>query len=244
MAQHKWYTYLKYGGSLFHMHTKQKERARVLREGGASMRAIAASLGVSKASISRWCHDIVLSTSQRKRLTSYQRAASIAALRRAAEHKKEERIRNAQQAHENGKVAVGALNQRDFFITGLALYWGEGSKKGRGEVEFTNAEPASIVFMVKWFQKVYGIPRKDFTLRITINTVHRPRIHAILGFWSHLVHISTSQFTKTSFITTKQKRKYQNHTPYYGTLHVRIKRSTDLRRRILGSIEALKQVSR
>ena len=221
------------------MKEQQRQKAQKLREQGESIGVIAGLLGVSKGSVSRWCKNITLSSTQRKRLTDRQRKASIVALRHFTKRKMEQTALRIGKVHEIGKTKVGTLSKRDVFITGLALYWGEGSKKGPGEVEFTNEEPASIIFMMHWFHEIYGIQLKDFILRVTINIIHKQRIGAVLAFWSHLTDVPTGQFTKVSFIKTKQNRLYKNLLSHFGTLRIKIRRSTELRRQILGSLEAL-----
>ena len=155
-----------------------------MRRIGASIGAIAKELSVSKASVSRWCRDIMLSPAQRKRLNEHQRVRSIAALRRAAKIKKEEKLIEIRGIRESGRKEVGVLSKRDLFIAGLALYWGEGGKKGKAGVEFTNSEPASIVFIIQWLKRMYDVSKRDLKFRITINVAHKYRIREVLASWS------------------------------------------------------------
>ncbi|MFH0806260.1 MAG: helix-turn-helix transcriptional regulator [Candidatus Brennerbacteria bacterium] len=226
------------------MRVKEKTQAVLMRKKGMSMGEIAKKLQVSKASISRWSRGITLSIAQRKKLDTRRRAISIATLRRAAEIKKEEKSAEIKKVRANGKKEVGALSDRDFFIAGLALYWGEGGKGGKAGVEFTNSEPTSIMFVVRWLKKFYGISRKHLKLRVTINRIHEPRIREVLRFWSGLVRVSSSQFSQTSFVNTRQRRLYKNFATHYGTLRLNVKKSTNLHRRIIGSMEVLQTIGK
>ncbi|MDP3975061.1 MAG: hypothetical protein Q8P88_02140 [Candidatus Jorgensenbacteria bacterium] len=225
------------------MRAKEKTQALLMRRIGASIGAIAKELSVSKASVSRWCRDITLSPAQRKRLNEHQRVRSIAALRRAAKIKKEEKLIEIRGIRESGRKKVGALSKRDLFIAGLALYWGEGGKKGKAGVEFTNSEPASIVFIIQWLKRMYDVSKRDLKFRITINVAHKYRIREVLAFWSKFAHVPLSQFSRTSFVKTKQRRSYGNFSAHYGTLRINVRKSTNLHRRILGSLEVLQKAN-
>lgn len=214
-----------------------------MRRAGMSVGTIARELGVSKASVSRWCRGIILSAIQRMRLVENQRSVSIVVLQRLAKIKKEKKSIEIREILTSGRKEVGVLSKRDFFIAGLSLYWGEGGKNGKAGVEFTNSEPASILFMIRWLKRIYGVQRKDLKLRITINVAHRYRIREVLAFWSKFTHATLTQFSGTSFVKSRQRRSYENFSAHYGTLRVNVKKSTNLHRRILGSIEALQKAA-
>lgn len=225
------------------MRAKEKTRALIMRRSGVSMGAIAKELGVSKASVSRWCRGIILTPTQRERLNKSRRARNVVTLQHAAKIKKLEKIAEIREIRENARKEVGILNRRDLFIAGLALYWGEGGKKGKAGVEFTNSEPASIAFVIRWLKTIYGISKNGLKLRVTINVVHKSRVQEVLAFWSRFTHVPLSQFSRTSFVKTQQKRSYKNFPTHHGTLRINVKKSTNLHRRILGSLEVLQRAT-
>lgn len=217
----------------------KKQKARTLRKNGASIRNIALKLGVSKGSISTWCRDISLSVAQIKLLSAKQRTASIRALLKAANKKRVDKIILVKRLLRDGARDVGYVDKRDRYIAGLALYWGEGYKKGNDEFGFTNSDPQIIKFIVQWLKEIYDIPKQSLILRVSVNKTHELRVDKIVEHWSGIVGVNKNQFTKTSLVKTKTKKTYENFENHFGTLRIKVRRSTNLRRRILGSLFAL-----
>lgn len=135
---------------------------------------------------------------------------------------------------------VGKLSNRDRYIAGLALYWSEGYKHKGEETGFTNSDPKMIVFFIRWVADFYSIGKERLILRVSINKIHRRRIKDVERYWSKVTNVPLTQFTKTSLIKSSLKKKYANHSVHFGTLRVKVRRGTDLRRKILGSIKQIK----
>ncbi len=218
----------------------KKEKALVLRRKGLSLSEIARKLDANKSTVSHWCRDISLSKLQQKDLYARSSVKSLAALLRAAESKREFRIARVKELTHEGREAVGRLSRRDRFIAGLALYWSEGYKHKGEETGFTNSDPAMILFFIRWLADSYGIRKDRITLRVSINGGHAKRVKRVEHYWTKVTGVPLSQFTKTSLIKTVLKKEYANASVHYGTLRVKVRNGTDLRRKILGSIEQLK----
>jgi len=77
------------------------------------------------------------------------------------------------------------------------------------------------------------------TLRVSINHIHRNREADILAYWSGLVGVSQNQFTKTSYVKSTSKKIYRNPEDHFGTLRVKVRRGTNLRRRVMGALHRL-----
>ncbi len=221
--------------------TAEKERAWAMRKQGGSIKEIARLLNVSTSSVSYWCKDIALSNAQIARLQERQHRAALQAVLKYAEAKRAARIVKEKSIMRAGCEEVGSLSRREMFIAGLALYWGEGYKSGNGELGFTNSDPRMIVFIIKWFKDVFGVQKEDLVLRVSVNKLHELRIARIEHFWSETTGVPISQFTKSSMIQTISRKVYANSENYQGTMRVKVRRGTDLRRRILGGIEGLKE---
>jgi len=222
----------------------QKEKAQSLRRHGYSIGEIQKVVDASRSAISYWCRDIVLSSEQVKRLREKQKTEGLKKITLYLEKIRKMRLLNIKKETIKGKKDVGRIGERDFFIMGLALYWAEGYKKGNDEVGFTNSNPYIIKIMIKWFENFYGIHLSDFTLRVSINQIHKSRIPLVISYWSGITRISGEQFTKTSIIKTKSKKIYMNTHEHFGTLRIKVKRGTALRRRILGSLLALETIAK
>ena len=219
---------------------KRLQAQKLRREKGLSIKKIASILEVSKSTVSKWCLDIELTTQQKAQLLeNNKRGGLLGAL--ANRRKKEARI----TYHDTlGKRHIKKLSKRDFLIAGVALYWAEGSKADRTKLSFINSDPGMIQFMYQWFQEVIGVQKIDFMPRISINEMHRPRIKKVIKYWSKLLALPRSQFGNPVFIKTKQKKVYENYDLYYGLLSLKMRRSTEIKYRILGLIKGLASASR
>jgi len=218
---------------------QQKEQALKLRSAGVSIGDIANRLSISKSTASYWCRNIQLSPSQIKKLYEKQKRAAMASITILAEKNRRKRIATTKEMTIRGNIDVGRITKRDLFIIGLALYWGEGYKKGSQEFGFTNSDPEIVKVFIRWVNDIYCIDKNQLILRVSINSIHKNREQDVLKYWAHVTKTPLSQFTKTSFIKTKAKKQYANHNKHYGTLRIKVRRGTNLRRRVLGSISAI-----
>ena len=161
---------------------------------------------------------------------------------RAAEKKRAARMQNESMNASLGSQDIGNLTKRDLFILGIGLYWGEGYKRGNNEFGFSNADPDMIRMFLRWVNEIYDIKTEDLILRLSINSAYAHKVNESIRFWINVTGVSRSQFTKTSLIKTKL-RKYDPHNsrPYFGTLRIKVRRATQLHRRVLGSLAYLSQ---
>lgn len=218
---------------------KEKEQAILLRKSGKSIKEISNALSVSKSTASLWCRNISLSPTQIKRIAERSKHQAVEALLLSAEKQRIEREIRTRKMKSFGIQDVGKLQKRDLFMVGLGLYWGEGYKQGSQELGFTNSNPEIIKLYVKWLKEIYSIEKSMLILRVSINDSHKYRIKNVQKYWSELLNVPLTQFTKPSLIKVTSKKIYSNKENHYGTLRVKVRRGTDLRRRILGSISAL-----
>ena len=220
---------------------EKRLKARYLRREGRSISFIAHRLAVSKSSASVWCRDLVLTPRQEKRLLlNAKNAGHIGRLKGAQTNrqKKEDRIQFYIKA---GQEVIKELTKHEFLIAGLSLYWAEGNK--RSKLGFINSDPAMIKLMFRWFKDIMGVKEEDFMPRIFINAIHKPRIRKVMRFWLDLLKLPRKQFGNPVFLKRNPKKVYENYDSYYGLLTLQVRRSTELKYRILGLIEALKNTS-
>lgn len=220
--------------------SEEKIQAQKLRERGQSVKEIAKRLKVSKSSVSIWCRDIQLTKEQIAILDTRQKKGAYRGRLKGAQMQKTRRLEKAERLRKEALKEVGQLNKRDLFIAGIGLYWGEGNRKwhisGLG-----NSDPEMIRFIMFWFKNILGVNKNRMSLHVGINQIHKNRIKDVERYWSRITGISKKQFTKTSLQKVKNKKIYKNYNSHYGTLHIRIHRSTDLQHRIRGLIDALIQ---
>jgi len=216
----------------------EREKARALRQFGTSVKDIAVKLNVSPSTVSVWCRDIVLSEAAIQKIVKQSEAKSTIGVLRYTESLRLERQERVKVDHKRGIERLGALSRRDILCLGVGLYWGEGYKRGSQEFGFTNSDIGMVLFYIKWLEVVFGVLQQDLILRISVNETHHKRIKDIEYFWTNQTKIPLSQFTKPSFIKTASKKIYQNEKAHYGTLRIKVRRGTRLRREVLGMIEA------
>src|SRR5690606_17582787 len=136
---------------------------------------------------------------------------------------------------------VGTLTSREKFLIGTALYWAEGSKEhlstiGQG-VDFGNTDVNMVKFFVRYLIDVLKVDERDLIFSIYIHENSRKRAAEVVSYWKK--QIGTKNFSV-------QYIYYKKHNPktirknvgesYYGTLRVRVRRSSTLQRKISGWI--------
>lgn len=221
-------------------HVLLSQKARKLRHNGASLNEIVSLLKVPKSTARYWCRDIRLSEKQLRRLNSKQLLGSV----RAAEKIRQRRLDTISFLMKEGEQEIGSISERDLWIAGAALYWAEGYKKGNDEFGFTNSDPRLILLIIKWLVDICKVPKFEIRCRVCINSIHRKRIKKIQIFWSNILEIPLDQFTKSTLISVKNKKSYLNSENYFGTLRIKVRKGTNLRRKVMGWIEGIAKAGR
>jgi transcriptional regulator with XRE-family HTH domain len=219
---------------------QEKIKAQALRRRGQSINEIAQELNISKSTVSIWCRNISLTPGQIKRLVRKQTSKSYEGRLKGLEKIRQKRLQEVELLRKEGIKEIKKLNKREFLIAGVAIYWSEGyTAPVNYEVGFTNSDPKMILFMLEWFKKCCKVSDDRFSLRVGINEIHKDRIREVEKYWSQLTKIPLSQFNKISLKKTKIKKIYENHNEHYGTLRIKVRKGTRLRRKIDGWIEGL-----
>jgi len=219
---------------------KEKIKAQKLRHKGQSIKEIAKKLKVSKGTVSIWCRGIHLTKKQIARLDERQRRGGYKGRIKGARIQRERYLKKVEELKKEGAKEIKKLNKRDLLIAGIGLYWGEGNKTG-SMVRFHNSDPQTIRFMMKWFKEIYHIPTERFAMYININETHKNRLGEVKKYWSRVTGISLKQFRKPILIKAKNKKIYANFHEHFGTLTIRINKSSNLFYKIQGYIDAFYQ---
>ena len=216
-----------------------RQRALELRSTGESVKKIAQDLGVAKSTVSMWVREVILTVEQLEKLKKASIKGAELGRFRGALKQKERRLKLIERAKIEGKGRLSNITDREFLVAGLALYWGEGSKK-RTEVSFCNSDLEMVKFLVLWLQKIFAVPSTNLRFSVGINEIHRGREQIVREYWSQALNIPIDQFNETSFKKVKSEKTYQNFNDHYGTLRVRVLKSASLHYTIIGLIEGLK----
>ncbi|PIU74389.1 hypothetical protein CO005_00085 [Candidatus Roizmanbacteria bacterium CG_4_8_14_3_um_filter_34_9] len=218
--------------------SKEKLQALRLRRKGESIKKIAKLVKVSVSTASLWCHDVELTDSQienlRKRQTDpfYGKKLDYYLKKKKEFNFKLLNIRN------EGINSIGELTNREIFLIGIALYWGEGFKKD-SLLGLATLDKNIAKFFIFWLKKSFNITTKDLLLRVTANISYKNKIKELEKYWSRKLRIPVNQFSKPFFQNTKWKKEYENKDNYHGVLRIRVRRSINLLRKIFGYIEGI-----
>src|SRR5713226_9336913 len=131
-----------------------KRRHGCWRAQGHTLADIAQTVSVSKSSVSLWVRDVAFTPSPR-RYGPHRR--------RHPQH--EAKLREIEALNRKGSARVGTLNDEPFFVAGVALYAGEGSKTD-GEVRFANSDPEMVRFFCAWFRHFFDVDEQRLHGRI------------------------------------------------------------------------------
>jgi len=97
-----------------------------------------------------------------------------------------------------------------------------------------------VKLFVTWLRTFGNVSDEDITLRLHLHEQHRHRESEIIAIWSKMVTIAKPQFGKTFYKKHNPKTvRSKTDETYIGLVSVRVKRSTELNRRIMGWIYAI-----
>ncbi|MFJ2726649.1 hypothetical protein [Streptomyces collinus] len=207
-----------------------REKARELRLQGWTYDRIQAALGCSKSSISLWVRD----------LPKPERRPPAEQARLAAQKRWEHELAVRDEVRQKTKAAagseIGALTARELFMTGVALYWAEGSKDKpyarRENVQFVNSDPGVIRVFLAWLD-LLGVGRERLRCRLMIHATGD--IQGAERYWADLVGIDTSSLQRTTVKKHNPKTVRKNvGADYRGCLVINVLQGAELYRRIEG----------
>ena len=222
--------------------SRQKFDARHLRTQGISIKKIAKQLSVSVSSVSVWCRDIIFSEEEKERIFRDGYTMGSRARFEAIERRKEAKKNEIAIIHKISQNEVGILTQRELFLVGIALYWGEGFKKD-SLVGLANTSPHIIKLYIRWLQTCFHIKKEDLIVRVTINHERVGETERIMQYWSQQLNISREQFSKCYYQKTTLTKKYEDISGYKGVIRIKVRRSIGLLRKIEGYIHGLEDES-
>lgn len=214
-----------------------KLQAIKLRRAGFSYSYIKEKLGVSKSSLTLWLKQVPF-VANKIAINNILRAKNSLIVFQNNLRKTSE-----QEALALAQEDVGKMSKRDLSMFGLGIYTGEGSKTVCTRV--VNSDPTIIKTCVAWFQKIYGLKKENFSVRLHLYPDRD--IEKCQKYWANQTGIPLSQF-QTSNIDRRTNKKSKNSGKLpFGTAHVTIRSRGNreygilLMRRILASIDIMKE---
>ena len=176
---------------------EKKAEAVRMRKAGATYTEIKERLKVSKSSLSLWLRDMPLPKSRMDEVRA-KNPRRIERFRETMQHKRGVRISGVR---ERVKKDIGEFSQRDMFIAGLFLYWGEGAKTEYTSTALSNTDPAMIRFFIQWLD-ILGVSKDK--LKVYVHLYSDMNIEQELRYWGNITGISSNQFRKPYIKTSKQ----------------------------------------
>ncbi len=217
-----------------------KKKVMYLRQRGLSLGQINEKTNVPRTTIRLWVKEIPLSQEQLAELKQRTQFALQKGRIAAQRFRMEQNLKKRTELFRLGEAETRLLTKRELFITGVALYWGEGFKnKHEHRLGFCNADSDMIILYIKWLKTCLGVKDEDLVARLTLNASYADKEKKIREFWSRTTQIPQGQFTKTFYQHTKWKKQYKTEE-YIGVLRIHVRNSVDYLAKMHGWIAGLK----
>lgn len=191
-----------------------KNTATELRDGGYSYNMISVKLGISKSTLSNWFRDRKF-TPNIEVLNRIYRGPI-----KSAEKSHNRKVQEIKELLEFGSKELGRLSRRDLWLLGLGVYIGEGTKDN-DIIRVINADPAVIRLSMRWFQKIIGLPKDNFAVRLHLYPDNN--VKESIRFWQKETGLSHKNFQKVQIDRRENKKISKRKKLPFGTAHITIK---------------------
>lgn len=184
------------------MKSAEREKVLVLRkEQQLGYATIAKQVKVSKSTLSRWLKEFPLSEERMLELRRDAWGRGEAKRERFRQTMALKRQKREDEIYLLQKKRFDRLSNQELYIAGLMLYAGEGDKKSRGEIAFSNSDAILVRFFSKWLQIFMKIPSDK--LHIQLNLYDNMDIHAEENYWKNILSLTHSQLCKSQIRQVK-----------------------------------------
>lgn len=199
-------------------------RALELRKKHKSYSQIKQELHVSKSTLSIWLKNYPLSNRYIKALRDNSHITM----------RKKRDLRNKKYYSEERSKWL-PFTDREIFLAGLFLYWGEGNKSQRSTVSINNTDPLVIKYALYWMIKGLNVPKRK--IQVFLHLYSDMNIDEEVNYWSKELKIDKMQFCRPYI--KKSKRNNLDHKGFgHGTCGIRVN-DTVLKERILMATKAI-----
>jgi transposase-like protein len=190
-----------------------KNKAVKLRLKGYSIKEVAKTLSIATGTSSTWLRDIKLSKKAILRLKKRKLLGQY----RARQTKKHNNQLLLKQIDKQANISLSKvnLNKETRLLLCSLLFWGEGSKTNQ-YVSFINSDPKMINVFITLLRQSYKLDETKFRALIHVHQYHNE--NQLKKYWSAVIKIPISQFSKSYLKPNTGKRKRNN---YPGSLRIR-----------------------
>jgi predicted transcriptional regulator len=195
---------------------EDRKKALALRMQGMSYSQIKDALKISKSTLSCWLKDYPLSKQRVDELRG-KNEKRIEKFREAMREKRENRLK---EVYKIEKEDILPLSDREIFIFGLGLYWGEGTKSYNSALSISNTDPSIIKFFIIWMERSLKISKEK--LKVHLHLYEDMDIEKEQKYWSEMLNIPFSQFYKPYIKKTLQTNINHKGGFGHGTCNIRV----------------------
>lgn len=202
---------------------QEKERAIELRKKGLSYKDIQKEVKVAKSSLSLWLKDTPLTQKEKAALKNRLDSNISRGRIKASASNRAKRLEREKARLPLIQKEFISFSSETLFHLGVGLYWAEGAKNS-GTVMFINTDVEMVRVILSWIERYTEYNRSMLRYRLYI---HKPYAHENCeGKWAEALHVSLTNFTKTSYKPTNKGVKYRKN--YQGCMRVEVPKSTHL----------------
>jgi transcriptional regulator with XRE-family HTH domain len=210
---------------------EQSEARRLRLEDGLALRVIAARLGVSVSSVSRWTRDIELTEAQHERLRQANPIYNQQLRGHAGRSASARAARVAAQEH--GRAMARRRNPEH--LAGCMLHWAEGSK-ARNRVVFTNSDPEMLRAYLRFLRGPCDVTDERVGLTINCHLNNGLALGAIEAWWLEELDLPASALRTATVNRPSSASRWGRNVLVYGTARLCV-HSTFLIQSIYGAIQ-------
>ncbi|PIS14662.1 hypothetical protein COT64_01485 [Candidatus Shapirobacteria bacterium CG09_land_8_20_14_0_10_39_12] len=214
---------------------EKRRKATELRTQGKTYSQIKKALDIPKSTLSDWLSQYPLSKDQLeliKKNSLQNKEIAIEKCRQTKQNKRKDRLNSVYQ---NEKIKLLPLLTKELYLTGLFLYWGEGSKDLKGAISLSNTDPKVIKFYLYWL--IYELKVSVKKIKVLVHLYEDMELEESLKYWSKELNISRSQFSRP-YIKKSKRASIDQKGFGHGTCNI-VVCDVRLKEKIIKGIEAV-----
>ena len=219
---------------------REKQNAIGLRKQGKTYSDILRAIPVAKSTLAIWLKEAKLSKAENQVFTEARRLASM----RGGQAKRTQRIEKQNKIWSQSKIQIDDISYRELFLIGIVLYWAEGAKEKEyrpGSIlAFSNMDSKMIQVFLSWLFRVCKVKKNMLIFNIFLHETHSSRVDEVRKYWAKVTGFSVKNFSTIYWKKNKLKTNRKNiEEKYYGVLKIKVRRSSELVRKIQGWSEGI-----
>jgi hypothetical protein len=197
----------------------EKVRGLELLKEGKSYKEISQELNVPKSTISGWFFS--LTGEEKRKIKAFRINNWRNSVKDFQISLRQKTLATEKAIEEENSEKINCINKKDLLFIGASLYWAEGSKSNRWQIQFSNSDPEMIRLMMKFFAEVCGIKREKFYMQMILyKNLDESKA---LKYWSRITNIPKHQFKKACYSQSRSSQRKRNKRKLpFGTLQIRI----------------------